>query len=185
MYPRQTQSRPVHPEIAVPDITLRDATPDDIDALFEIYAHPDNTHHLGFEAVPREEFHVLLTDIDLLRGLRVAEIEGTIVGALRVTRLGHRMSHIAELSSVAVHPDHQARGIGRAMVQRLLLELEDAGVRRVQLSVGADNEAGIAFWTALGFKKEGLYRAYFRRADEETDTDEIPMALLLTEDRST
>lgn len=161
---------------------MRDATSDDIDALFPIYADPANTHHLGFESVTEDDFPLLLIDLDLLDGLRVARLENTIVGAIRVTRLSHSMAHVAELASVAIHPDHHGRGVGRAMVERLLDDLASDGVRRVQLSVGADNQPGIAFWTALGFKKEGLYRAYFRRADEETDTDEIPMALLLSHD---
>ena len=162
-------------------LSLRDATPDDLPALAPIYTAPINTHQLGFESVPANHFPALAREVGLLDGLRVATLHDTIVAAMRVARLSQRMSYVAELASVAVHPEHQGRGIARAMVTRTLDDLRAQGIRRVQLSVGADNDRGIAFWRAMGFEQEGIYRGYFRRANEDHDTDEIAMALRFTE----
>src|SRR4051812_3984784 len=66
---------------------------------------------------------------DALRGFIVAESEGTIVGsaALEVCRDN------ALLRSVAVAPEWRSRGLGRALVTRVIADAEARGLRALYL----------------------------------------------------
>jgi len=49
-------------------------------------------------------------------------------------------------------PPAQGRGLGRALMQRLLAALREAGAPGVHLGVGAANERAVGFYTRLGFE---------------------------------
>lgn len=64
--------------------------------------------------------------------------------------------HVAEIYAVYVSPDHRGKGIGAALVQRLLDELKAlAQIDKVKLSVTAANEAAVALYRRLGFEITG------------------------------
>jgi ribosomal protein S18 acetylase RimI-like enzyme len=54
------------------------------------------------------------------------------------------------LYHLAVRPSHRRQGLGRALVLACFAALEEAGIRRAQVSVFADNAAARAFWERLG-----------------------------------
>ncbi len=156
--------------------TLRFATYADAPALRDLYASPSVNHQLGFEP---PDAPAAVDDMLRAGGLQVVEQAGHIVAALRIRQFTHRMAHVAEISAVGVSPAHQGTGIGRWMIEQALDQLRATGIRRVQLTVALDNTRGAAFWRALGFEQEGTLRAYFRRAGETTDQDELAMAHIL------
>lgn len=53
---------------------------------------------------------------------------------------------------VAVHPDHQRRGIGRALVVEALWRLHASDHQSAYLTTGADNLPAIALYRTLGFE---------------------------------
>jgi ribosomal protein S18 acetylase RimI-like enzyme len=55
------------------------------------------------------------------------------------------------LYHVAVDPARRGRGIGRALAEASLAGLSRAGIKKCHLFVLADNEAGSAFWRAIGW----------------------------------
>jgi ribosomal protein S18 acetylase RimI-like enzyme len=57
------------------------------------------------------------------------------------------------IANVAVHPDHRRQGIARAMMQASLDMAREMGGRWVALQVEAGNEAALALYDALGFKR--------------------------------
>lgn len=58
---------------------------------------------------------------------------------------------VGEVYVVAVSPQHQGRGLGRAVTAIGLAHLRDLGVRWVELYVDGDNAAAIATYRAQGF----------------------------------
>lgn len=61
---------------------------------------------------------------------------------------------VGHLSSLAVHPDCQGRGLGRAVTAGLARLLFDEGCEVVTLGMYADNDAGRAVYDALGWRDE-------------------------------
>jgi putative acetyltransferase len=90
----------------------------------------------------------------------VAVLDGEIVGQGGFERQRGRRSHAAILG-LGVHDDHQGRGIGTALLEALL----DAAdrwhdIRRLELTVFADNRHAIHLYETFGFEHEGVLRAF-------------------------
>lgn len=72
--------------------------------------------------------------------------ENRLVGAVLV---GHD-SRRAYLYHLAVAETHRRQGIGRRLVQAVLKELNRIGITKAHLFVETGNDAGLAFWQAIG-----------------------------------
>ncbi len=59
----------------------------------------------------------------------------------------------ATLFNIAVDPDYQRQGLGRALLEHLIDELEKRGVATLWLEVRASNAAAIALYESLGFNE--------------------------------
>jgi putative acetyltransferase len=75
-----------------------------------------------------------------------------------------RRRHAAGLG-IAVHPDFQRRGVGRALMATLC-DYADRWSHwaRLELTVFADNAGAIALYRSFGFEHEGRHRGYALRA---------------------
>ena len=71
---------------------------------------------------------------------------GRLIGAVLV---GHD-SRRAYLYHLAVAETHRRQGIGRRLVQAVLKELNRIGIAKAHLFAETDNDAGLAFWQAIG-----------------------------------
>ena len=96
-------------------------------------------------------------------GMLVAEDGGEIVGYVAVGRATRLESnrHVADIRGLAVAPDHQGRGLGRALVQAALDAARERGARKVTLRVLAPNTAARALYESCGFVVEGVRREEF------------------------
>jgi GNAT superfamily N-acetyltransferase len=83
----------------------------------------------------------------------VWEEEGRVVGNVSLRRALGCTVHL--IGNVAVHPDWQGRGIGRALMEKALEELTRQGAMWAGLEVQADNEAACQLYERLGFKEVG------------------------------
>lgn len=63
--------------------------------------------------------------------------------------------------NVAVHPSHRRRGLGRALVERMVAVGEAAGATIAGLEVRADNGSAIALYEGCGFARVGERRDYY------------------------
>ena len=81
----------------------------------------------------------------------------------------------ATLFNIAVDPDYQRQGLGRAPLQHLIDELEKRGVATLWLEVRASNAAAIALYESLGFNEATIRRNYYPTTDGREDA--IIMAL--------
>jgi ribosomal protein S18 acetylase RimI-like enzyme len=79
----------------------------------------------------------------------VHEIGGQIVASVMVGHDGHR----GALYYLAVAPDHQKRGLGRAAVLAAENYLKKLGVWKINLMIRSENDAALGFYRAIGFEK--------------------------------
>jgi len=83
----------------------------------------------------------------------------------------------ATLFNIAVSPDYQRRGLGRALLESLIEALEKRGVMTLWLEVRASNLAAICLYESLGFNQVTVRRNYYPAKDGREDA--IVMALPL------
>ena len=83
----------------------------------------------------------------------------------------------ATLFNIAVDPAYQRRGLGRALLEHLISELEKRDVLTLWLEVRASNAAAIALYESLGFNEATIRRNYYPTADGREDA--VIMALPL------
>ena len=119
---------------------LRAATAADIPAITAIYAHAVLHGTASFELEPPDEAEMLRRMMALLQGgfpYLVAEHAGRVAGyayaGLYRTRPAYRFTLE---DSVYIDPALQRRGVGRALLYRLVLESEARGFRQMVAIIG-------------------------------------------------
>jgi GNAT superfamily N-acetyltransferase len=99
----------------------------------------------------------LRADEDDDRELLVAEIDGRVRGLvlLGTSRDPDARPDDGEVIALYVHPDHWRSGIGRALVDAATRRLAAAGHRHVTVWTLAESPRNLAFYEALGFRRDG------------------------------
>jgi mycothiol synthase len=94
----------------------------------------------------REE-HLEAHDLD--PGLScVAEHGGQLAGFLLARRWDGEAAGFVDV--LAVHPDHQRRGLGTALLRRAFARFAAAGLAEAQLGVASDNRRALALYERVG-----------------------------------
>lgn len=155
------------------------ATPQDIEAVHAIYSHEAVLPYLTYERMPLADFRPIYQGLLDSGVFFVWEVDGAIAGFYKATRLPGRVSHVAQLGTLAVDPGRHGQGVARAMVSDAIARLKAEGVRRVELYAEADNARGLRFYQKLGFVEEGRLRDFYKRAGDAHYVDELVMGLLL------
>ena len=75
--------------------------------------------------------------------------------------LGRVVLDEAELLTIATHPDHRRRGLGRARLAAFEAEAAARGARTAHLEVAAGNAAALALYEGAGYARTGLRRGYY------------------------
>jgi len=154
----------------VSGITLRRATPDDVDFLVELVNDDDTRRFLGGRVSDTRDAALA----DLARpveefGWYVIEVDGERAGCVAFERLNER-NRIASAGRFAVHPSFRRRGVGveaaRAFQRLLLGEL---GFHRIELQIYGFNERAIAHAERAGYVREGVQRRAYLKDGEWTD----------------
>jgi ribosomal-protein-alanine N-acetyltransferase len=73
----------------------------------------------------------------------------------------------ADIADLAVAIDARRRGIGRMLLERVIAELGDEGVRSVYLEVRESNRGARAMYEAGSFEAVGVRRRYYRQPVED------------------
>lgn len=165
------------------DITVRHAEPEDARALRDLFSTRAVLE--GTLGLPYPDLRFWQERIDAMGPSRgsfglVAEADGRLVGlgSLHADNASPRRRHAAEVGLV-VHPGWHGKGVGRALLDALIDLGENwLGLRRLELTVYADNDAAIRLYESCGFRREGLHRDYAFRAGRFVDA--LCMARLTT-----
>ena len=68
----------------------------------------------------------------------------------------------ADVQTVAVAPHVQGRGIGRLLVEHLIVAAARRGAGSLLLEVRADNRSAITLYQSVGFERLSVRRGYYR-----------------------
>ncbi|HEY1943977.1 MAG TPA: GNAT family N-acetyltransferase [Roseiarcus sp.] len=99
----------------------------------------------------------------------VAAIGDKTIGFGALYVMGDGLSHSGWIL-LGVHEEFQAQGVGAKLLQMLMaIASVTIGLRRVQLTVFADNEPAIKLYRRFGFEIEGRHRDFVRRGEGFVD----------------
>lgn len=154
-------------------VTIRRATPEDVDFLVELVTHEDVEPYLAAgRAKGRDE---ILEEIARTQsepeayGVFVIESDGRPAGTMRFEQASRR-SRIAGLGGLAVHPDFRGAKVADTaarLFQRHLLD--ELGFHRLQMEIYGFNERAMRHAERAGFTREGVRRKAYWRNDEWVD----------------
>lgn len=152
-------------------IHIRRATPDDLEAVYNIYTGPlviRGTLQLPFPSIDR--WRKRLEPQDGVIPL-VACVDEEIVGHLSLMTFTRspRRRHAGTLG-MAVRDDWQGRGVGSTLMTAVI-DLADRwlNLTRLELEVFCDNASAVGLYKKFGFQIEGTLRAYAFRDGEYAD----------------
>lgn len=152
-------------------MTLRDATPDDLDAIMAIEHGSFPTDAWSSEAMALE--------LASPHGrYLVDEHDGTVIGYGGVRAL--QGSRDADIQTIAFDVEHRGRGRGRALLRSLIGAAAERGAREVFLEVRADNPGAEALYVSEGFEEIARRPRYY----QPDDIDAIVMRLALQHPRA-
>ncbi len=138
-----------------PDLAVDAASLHELDAA-SFAAVPD------YEPCSLDAFwdeHLNRHDVDA--GLSNVVIDGDAIVAFLITR---RWTDEAAgfVDLLAVHPDHQRRGLGTALLVTAFREYAAAGLREAQLGVASDNPVAVRLYERLGMRPRFQFDTYER-----------------------
>ena len=159
----------------MPSITIRDARPDDLPRVQEIYAHHVRHGLASFEEAPPDLAEMTRRfEATRARGLpylaaEPAPQEGGAERAMAPEILGYAYAgpyrprpayRFSVENSVYVAPGLERRGVGRALLEALIARCTALGLRQMIAVVGDSGHLpSIAFHESLGFTQIGTLRA--------------------------
>ena len=156
------------------EVGIRRADPGDLDFLVELMTHEEVE---PFMAVirPRDRKGV---EAEIERSLAepqdygrfVIEVDGRPAGLMGF-EVANRRSRIANLGSLAVHPDFRGRRLADRAARLFQLHLlDDLGYHRLQLEIYGFNERAQRHAERAGFVREGVRRKAYDRHGEWVDS---------------
>jgi len=137
------------------DLIINTITKDDWSSVSQIFREGIATQNATFEtSVPEWE----IWDKSHLRECRlIGRIEDTIVGWATISPITNRCVYggVVEIS-VYITSKYRGKGVGKAMLNRLIQESEECGIWTLQAGIFPENISSIKFHKTCGFRIVGL-----------------------------
>ena len=154
-------------------LRIRAATGTDAAAISRIYNQgiQDRVATLETEERTPEERAQWLEARGPRHPVLVAEGDGAVVGwaSLNVFNARRAYEHVADLS-LYVERDWRGRGVGRRLLEALVLRARALGYHKLVLAAFPWNEAGMRAYGRAGFREVGIYREQGRLDGRWVDT---------------
>lgn len=141
----------------MPVAHIRPATPDDEEPLARLDRAVWSTLH-SVQPRPQPPYEPFFTERSGPREILVAELDGAVVGYLRLGLATPLKSnaHVRQIRGLAVAPEARGAGVGRALVRAAVEEARRQGARRLSLRVLGHNTAARKLYESEGFVVEGV-----------------------------
>ena len=144
------------------------ARPEDAAALVEylraVGGESDNLT-FGAEGLPvtaEEEAGFIRKNLENPRNLMLlAKEEGRIIGDGHIEAFSRRLSHRAGLG-ITVRKAAWGRGVGTAIMERLIAHAWEQDIEIIELQVRSDNARAIRLYEKFGFVKIGHYPGFLK-----------------------
>jgi ribosomal-protein-alanine N-acetyltransferase len=132
----------------------------DVDAVISIAAGLRDAPHW-----PRSGYEAALAQEGWPRRVAlVAEMGDSSIAGFMVAAL---IPPSAELESIAVAPQVQRKGVARELLRQLLHHIRSRQCSEILLEVRPSNQAGLAFYEAIGFEENGRRPGYYSHPVED------------------
>jgi phosphinothricin acetyltransferase len=159
---------------------IRNATPDDAEAIAGIYNYYVEKTIITFETEPvspaamRERVTAILAGYPCF----VYEAEGRVVAYCYASLWKQRRAYRQTVeSTVYVDPASRNKGIGRVMMRRLIEALRQTSAHAVVACISIPNPESIRLHERLGFEKASHFREVGRKLDTWVDVGDWELLL--------
>jgi phosphinothricin acetyltransferase len=164
------------------EISIRPAGANDLAAITRIYAGAVRHGIASFEIDPPDQDEMARRFADLRSGgfpYLVAELAGAVAGYAYAGPYRARPAYRFTVEdSIYVAAGAQRRGLGRALLERLIHEAAGCGFRQMIAVIGDSNQpASIALHAATGFRMVGTLEAVGFKFDRWLDSVLMQRAL--------
>ncbi|MFH1841298.1 MAG: ribosomal protein S18-alanine N-acetyltransferase [Candidatus Nealsonbacteria bacterium] len=135
-------------------LNLRKFTPSDLNRVLEItessFSEPwkKNSFEIIYKKHPNEFF--VAEDNE--------EITGFIAGGI--------INEAGGIKIIAVNKNHRQKGIGKALVKKILDHFQNNGVKEVIARARTNNKTSISFLKSLGFEVKKTVEKYYKNGDD-------------------
>jgi len=72
----------------------------------------------------------------------------------------------ADLLNICVHPDYQHRGLGRALFNYLVQQLQLLGINDIFIEVRQSNHSALLFYQTMGFEAIDIRKKYYSNLED-------------------
>jgi ribosomal protein S18 acetylase RimI-like enzyme len=160
-------------------MVLTKATDKDFLFIYHLYMHPTINPYLMYEPMDEIAFAPIFNDL-LQKGiLYTCSLDEEQVGMCKLVPLPYRSAHGVYCGSVAIHPNYMGKGLGKKMMQQIVLHATQNGFKRIELSVAVENTKAIELYKTVGFYTVGLLKNYTFLQLQNRYVDEWMMECLL------
>jgi GNAT superfamily N-acetyltransferase len=138
-------------------VSIREAAESDLADILNAYRDAGIDGGLSFTPEEAREQFARLRQYPSYR-IFVAECDGVTAGTyalILLDNLAKRGARAGVVEDVAVRPEFQGRGIGRAMMAHAREECRLAGCYKMTLSSNIAREGAHRFYDSLGFERHG------------------------------
>jgi L-amino acid N-acyltransferase len=156
----------------MPEHVIRDATAEDLRAILDIYNYEVAQGTATWDTTPRAfEEQVAWLEAHATPYCAIVVLEGgEVVAWGSLSRYHPRPGYRFTVEdTVYVRPDRQRRGLGRLVLQELILRAKAGGFHAILGKISGDNEASIELHRALGFFEAGRERELGYKFDRWLD----------------
>jgi L-amino acid N-acyltransferase YncA len=154
-------------------VTVRAASGQDAEPICQIYNQgiEDRVATLETELRTPDERREWMAARGPRNPVLVAEAGGRVVGWGSLNPFNPRPAydHVADFS-VYVERGWRGRGVGRALLERLVLLAREIGYHKLVLAAFPFNPGGMALYERMGFRTVGIYREQGRLDGRWVDT---------------